>query len=146
MNKQKSWICSNNDNELKPLRNSWHCFQCCELPFQPEFDSFWKQSWPMRNVRNYIGRGPVDVILASSWPEGNKTYLEMIYAIVKKAAATKGGWLKEILGPWRPVWHRSQSANQMTSHGRWQVLLIPGPGAEQERSRRNCNSYILKHI
>lgn len=57
----------------------------------------------MRNVRNYIGRGPVDVILASSWPEGNKTYMEMVYAIVKKAAATtKRGWLKEILC-WRPV-------------------------------------------
>ncbi|CAJ1346791.1 unnamed protein product [Effrenium voratum] len=45
-------------------------------------------------VRQYMARGPVEVILTGSWPEarllGNMTYAEMIFCMVKKVVHVEG--------------------------------------------------------
>ncbi|CAK9033724.1 unnamed protein product [Durusdinium trenchii] len=39
---------------------------------------------------NYIARGPVDVILSGSWTEGNMSYAEMVFCMVKKVLQVGG--------------------------------------------------------
>ncbi|CAK9103003.1 unnamed protein product, partial [Durusdinium trenchii] len=72
---------------------------------------------------NYIARGPVDVILSGSWTEGNMSYAEMVFCMVKKVHE----WTSPSASP--PVIYLRWTSGQSSS---LEVLQVGGLGAEQD--------------